>query len=499
MTEDERIYDVVIVGSGLGGLLCGAILAKEGMKVCILEKNARPGGSLQGFFSGGSRFDSGIHYVGSLSPGQPVYRYWDYLGILSDVKLERLDPDGFDRICFPGREYPLAQGFENFTDRLLTFFPDRRKTLEDYTGILKEIASSFPLYNLDPGESNREAAFRSKSAYDFYHSLDGGGWLSRVLAGNLFLYAGRRESTPLHMTGLVNHSFISGAYRLAGGSDQLATALAAVIRSSGGELIMNSAAMQIDRRGEDFITTASGKRTFISSKLIAAIHPSRFISMAAPGMFRQVFRKRITSLKNTVSSFSLYLGLKDNTFPYMNYNVHYFETEDPWSAGEATGAAWPVHYMLYTPACDDERRFAKNMVIMTFMPFREVAEWENTLTGNRGEEYTAFKKERTERLLELVEKKFPGIGSMIRSSGAATPLTWRDYTGSPGGSMYGVERDYRDPAASSVLPVTRVPGLYFTGQNINLHGAAGVTTGAFMTCGEILGRDYLLKKVRYGS
>jgi all-trans-retinol 13,14-reductase len=65
--------------------------------------------------------------------------------------------------------------------------------------------------------------------------------------------------------------------------------------------------------------------------------------------------------------------------------------------------------------------------------------------------------------------------------------------------MYGIEKDYRDPMKTLVLPRTKIPGLFFTGQNINLHGAAGVTIGAFMTCGEILGLEYLIQKVKHGS
>jgi all-trans-retinol 13,14-reductase len=102
-------------------------------------------------------------------------------------------------------------------------------------------------------------------------------------------------------------------------------------------------------------------------------------------------------------------------------------------------------------------------------------------------------------LIELIAKKFPGIRQAIRTIEAATPLTWRDYTGTPGGSMYGIEKDFHDPVRSMILPRTKVRGLYFTGQNINIHGALGVTIGAYLTCGEILGTEYLVNKVRDGK
>ena len=57
---------VVVIGSGLGGLECGFILAKAGMQVTVLEKEPQPGGCLQTFRRGGVLFDTGLHYVGGL-------------------------------------------------------------------------------------------------------------------------------------------------------------------------------------------------------------------------------------------------------------------------------------------------------------------------------------------------------------------------------------------------------------------------------------------------
>ena len=80
----------------------------------------------------------------------------------------------------------------------------------------------------------------------------------------------------------------------------------------------------------------------------------------------------------------------------------------------------------------------------------------------------------------------------------STPLTWRDYTGTPDGSMYGVRKEYSRPLETTILPRTKIPHLFFTGQNTNLHGILGVTIGAVMTCGEIVGLETLLKKIRNG-
>ncbi|HSG67331.1 MAG TPA: FAD/NAD(P)-binding protein, partial [Bacteroidales bacterium] len=88
-------YDVVIIGGGLGGLVSGLILSKEGKKVCVLEQHSKAGGNLQTFTRDGCVFDTGMHYIGSMGKGQYLQRYFSYLGIADRLNLLQLDPEGF--------------------------------------------------------------------------------------------------------------------------------------------------------------------------------------------------------------------------------------------------------------------------------------------------------------------------------------------------------------------------------------------------------------------
>ena len=76
----------VIIGSGLGGLSCGCILAKNGYEVTVLEQGDQMGGCLQCFRRGDALFDTGMHYIGSAQPGQVLHTYLRYLGI--DQKIQ---------------------------------------------------------------------------------------------------------------------------------------------------------------------------------------------------------------------------------------------------------------------------------------------------------------------------------------------------------------------------------------------------------------------------
>jgi all-trans-retinol 13,14-reductase len=109
-----------------------------------------------------------------------------------------------------------------------------------------------------------------------------------------------------------------------------------------------------------------------------------------------------------------------------------------------------------------------------------------------------FKKKKAEKLLQLVDTKFPGLKPAIEHIEISTPLTYRDYTGIPEGSLYGIQKNFHEPLLTTVMPKTKIPDFFFTGQNTNLHGVLGVTIGSVVTCGEILGLEYLLKKIQHG-
>jgi all-trans-retinol 13,14-reductase len=494
MNSPEGKYDVIIAGSGLGGLLCGYVLAKEGMRVCILEKNHKAGGCLQTFSRKGVNFDTGVHYFGGMDPGQTLYRYWDYFRLTRSLELERMDPEGFDIIGINGKDYPLAMGFDHFAERLLPYFPSEKEKLEKFIFSLKEISKAFPLYNLEMPKDHKEDYYRSKSAFDFFSSFSGAGPLSSVLAGNGLIYAGNRDRTPLHIPVLIDHSFISSTWRTAGGSDQIAKRLTESIISFGGEVKPDNEVITIGLNNSEFALTAKQGLSFISKIFISAIHPSTTLKMMEPVLFKKSYFKRITNLKNTVSSFTVYIVLKERSFQYFNHNYYYHKSEDVWNDERVEG--WPTHYMMHTPAPCSEGGFAKNVIILTSMPFEMVKKWENRYKGNRGEDYEAFKSHCAETLVDLAEQRFPGLRSAISYMEASTPLTWRDHNGIPEGSMYGVEHDYQNPLVTTVLPVTKIPGFYYTGQNINIHGVLGVTIGAILTCGKILGPEYLLNKIR---
>src|SRR5687768_6003877 len=77
----EEVYDVIVVGSGIGGLTAAALLAKAGQKVLVVEQGDGPGGYAHAFRRGPYLFDPAIHVTGQGGEGQLFDSVLRHLGV----------------------------------------------------------------------------------------------------------------------------------------------------------------------------------------------------------------------------------------------------------------------------------------------------------------------------------------------------------------------------------------------------------------------------------
>lgn len=491
-------YDIIIIGGGLGGLLCGNILSREGLKVCVLEKNSKLGGTLQTFVKEKTIFNTGLNYTESLGEGEVLNRYFKYFGIMDKLKIKQLDTDCFNKVSFSGdeNEYPFAQGHDRFVDRLSEYFPESRQNLQKYIAEMEELCKGFPFYNLDRVDLNQSESVLSISAHDYLNRLDPNPKLQQVLSGMNPLFGAQKDKTPLYVHALINYSFIASSWRLVDGSSQLPARIADEIRANGGEVHLSAKVTKIggEQKQVSYVELESGEQLF-ADKIISNLHPATTLNLLEPELNKKHYQQRIQSLENTVGMFTVYMVMKKDSFPYYNHNFHHFNSDSAWPSNYKP-SDWPEHYYMYTPATSKSEVWADGVIAMTYMKYDEVKKWANTDVEQRGEEYLAFKQEKAEHLIRSIEKKFPNIRSCIKSYYTSTPLTYRDYTATPDGSSYGILKDYNDPFSTIITPKSRVKNLYFTGQNLNMHGILGVTIGSVLTCSELLGLDYLFNKIR---
>lgn len=491
-------YDVIIIGGGLGGLSTGVMLSKEGLNVCVLEQHNVIGGCLQSFQRNGYTLDTGMHYVGSLSKGQIMHQYFKYLGVIDDLHLRKLDENGFDYFHFiDGTHYRHAMGYENFVDTLASQFPNEKENLKSFAKVLQQVGDLISIDILKNGKiSNGGLEFLSVSAYKEIESHIKDIRLQRALAGNCGLFAGNRLTTSLYEYGMITHSNIEGAYAFEDGSQQLADLLTANITSNGGEVLLKSKVTKISLNGSkvDYVELASGEK--LSAKwVISSLHPAVTFSLLENNtVYKKAFFTRVNSLANTYGLFTTYLLLKPNSVKYVNQNHYLFNNPDVWAiTGEYKGYNIPSTLLCMQPNRNSE--YTNVITLLTPMPFSLCEQWANSTIGHRGDDYKEFKAKYSDAVIDFVCQYYPNLRQSIDKKYTASPLTYRDYTSTPEGCAYGIIKDYRNPMVTLMPARTRIGNLLLTGQSLNIHGCLGTVISSAVTSSEILGVEYLSKKI----
>lgn len=507
MKVPDKEFDFVIVGSGLGGLECGQILASEGHSVIVLEKNHQIGGNLQVFSRDKNIFDTGIHYIGSLDEGESMSQVFKYLGIWDKLKLRRMDETGFEVIQLAnGNEYKYGQGYDKLKANLYESFPNDTEAIDTFCDRVIALCEEFPMYHLRYEEDNflQDISMLEENAYDYICSITDNEELRNVLAATNPLYGGEKEKTPLYVHALIFNSYIKGSYRLEDGASQVAIQIAKKIREYGGMVLKRKKVVGANYHENSKLikeVVLDTGEVIKGKNFISNLHPSVTIDIFGKDKFLKVYRNRIQKLENSVSTFILHLSFKKKSFPYLNYNIYKYYVDDVWQPVKYDlKGDWPEMVFISTAPSSIHKDYCDSMAIMTYMKASDFEEWQstfNTVTeqGERGETYKELKKKYEERILHKVREIFPDIDESIIGVYSSSPLTFRDYLGTEDGSAYGILKDSASYMRTHLNTKSKVPNLYLTGQNIGLHGVLGVTITALLTCFNFVDKKELLAKI----
>ena len=199
------MFDVIIIGSGLGGLPCAYLLSKIGLKVAVIEQNAVYGGCLQSFYRRGIQFESGLHYVGALNNNEALNILFDYYNLLH-LDWVRLDKNEFDKVFIGNQSYKFCNGFNEFSEYLKSLFPSEASGIKAIMDVYRYVAdTTFSTYK-NPGFSISDELFQT-SAYSFLKKNIHDDRLINLLSSNS-LKLQLDESLPLYAFAHINGSFI---------------------------------------------------------------------------------------------------------------------------------------------------------------------------------------------------------------------------------------------------------------------------------------------------
>lgn len=491
--------EVITIGGGLGGLFTAAILSREGYAVTVLEKNATAGGGLQTFQRHGVTFETGMHTLGGFEPGGSLNRICHYLGISAEL---RLRPDDLlTQITYQSIDttYRLPYGREPFTRYLSEQFPQEQKGIEAYVNAVYGLANEVGLFYLREGQNHLQQhseAF-TQAADEFIAGYVKDPKLRDLLAFMNPMYAGRRGVTPAYVHALLNVLYLQRPCRFTDGGECMVKALKRVIEQSGGQVLTRKRVSRVEVKDRQvaWVETADGHR-YAAAHYVSDIHPLTLFPLVSESAFPKAYRDRLHSLPETYSAFTLFVILRDGVFPYVDHTC-YFQDDVGliWDHARPIDNDWPHGFMYFTPPCENQGPYARKLIVNCVMPYNEVSPWAASSTGHRPEAYQVWKKQTAERIVARMAQIHPGFPSMVEYMEAATPLTIRDYYGTPEGALFGFQKDCRN-LTMSYLPVkTKVKNLWLTGQNVNLHGICGVPLTAIQTAEAIVGQHVVLRHI----
>ncbi len=461
------MHDVLIIGSGLGGLECGALLAKRGFRVLVLEGSNQPGGCMQSFRRGRLHYDTGLHYVGGLAPGQVMHQAFAQLGLL-DLPWQRMDED-FDHVIIGGRHFAFRQGYEAFAEGLAKDFPHQREALHSYVQRLQNITAD----DMDI------------CAYDYLRQTFSDELLLNVVSAAAMKTELRRESLPLFNFAHTCSSYIESSWRLKGNGNMLVNKLISIIREAGGEVRTNSKVTRLtEADGRIESAVCADGQTYKAEFYISDIHPAVLCELleGCPTV-RRVFRRRMEAAENTCGMFTAQLSIKPGALRYFAHNVFVYDKPNVWTMTEENTPVKGVMISARVP--EDSSDDLRQIDLLTPMPWHECKAWAETRVGRRGEDYNAFCRQKTEQCIALAEQYIPGLHDMVEQCYTSTPLTYRDYLGNPEGGAFGMRKDCRKSMLTFHSVGSPLQNLFLTGQSIILPGIEGVTMTAFETCSKI--------------
>lgn len=460
-------FDVVIIGAGLSGLLSASLLSQNGLKVCILEKNKEIGGMIQAFNRTGFSLDTGMNFFGAFKKGQIQNELFKIFGISNEILISEISDFEF---ISNNKKYTVPNNFIEFKEKLISYFPEEKKGIMRFVEKIKNISENININSIYSSESFQK--YYSESASEFINSVTNNEELRNLLKFNSLLYGNNFDTLPLYIYAVITGSFLHSAGMFTKGTSHFIEILIDKIIKNAGIFYTKKEVSKIKTKDNkiSYCVCNDGSEYF-ADFFISTLHPQKILPVIDSSLLKIFYRKRISGLPNSNSVTIINVILKDQKILF-DKKPKFIKSNNK-------------SILYYHPLSGKSGKFSKLIKIMCEDDISEYQEWIHTKTGKRGEKYKQYKKSKAESIFIIIEKILPDFKNSVNKYFVSTPLTFRDYTGSPEGSAYGILKNFNN-SYESILPVkTKFKNLYLNGQSINLHGMLGVSITALTVCTEI--------------
>jgi len=441
-------YDVVIIGAGVSGLICGAYLAKYGRKVLIVEKNHNPGGCCVSFMRNGFRFDAGAHIIGGCGVTGVMTRILRNLNI--DQVFVKITPT--DRFFFDGDVIEISDTVKEYIATLKKLFPKEKKIGDFFEKIL---TFSKRIQDIVSYESD----ITYQQLLDNYFEDKK---IKAILSGQSgFLGISPSRASEKAMAAMMISYLVGGAYYPLGGASSISDKLAANFSSRGGDLLLRTSAKKlVIKNGNvtELLIEKDGELVSVKSDFFVSSIDAHMTMYNIIGR-EHIANDAIESINRSNPSqslFALYLGTslqKDVVDKNVGWHYRDYDVND----------GLKDCYYISAPSLYDSKAAPDNKT--TLEVFRMI----DQMSGEHG-------KAKTDRLsyqkqtVSFLKTLFPSIESEILVKETAMPSTIEKYTGSYLGAAYGWGMECDQYRRNDIIDKNLFRNLFHTGQWTNPGG-----------------------------
>ena len=506
-TRNAPDYDVVVVGSGLGGLACAAAFARQGFKPLVIEQHDKVGGFATAFSRpGGFTFDVSLHSttvgqrdgVFNLIPGFPE---------ITEVEFE---PHPYLlRAIYPDHDVRVRQRDPAaFVATLSALFPEERAGIaglfDDMTGLAGDVGRL---------QGAKGQIDMGRFPVDFPHlsRLHQSTWgqmmdsrirdprLKAIFSSQWGYYGLPPSRLSCFYYALPFMGYLSGGgFYPKGRSQDISNAFARYIEGHGGKILLGTKATKIPTRNgvATGVTTADG-RTFTARVVVSNASPFATLGkMVDDQALVAAYQAQCSQYSVSLSAFQVFLGLKDDVTRkagIADSEIFHEPSYDPDSSyAHALEADVETGGFVLTLYDNIDPRYSpagKNTInIMTLQGYGHWERFEKDYQAGRKEEYRKEKERMAEVLIRKAEKLLlPGLSSAIEVEEIGTPLTNVRYTGHQRGAIYGWDQTVNNSGSARVGHGTPIKNLYLAGAwSKPGHGYGAVIPSGLECFGEIM-------------
>ncbi len=480
-------YDVVIVGAGIGGLVCGALLVKEGASVLIAERHDRPGGFVADYERKGYRFQV-PHLMGGCAPGGDIDRLLEHLGIRVDF--ERVEP--MMRFIYPEHDIKVPSTLSEYADALKEEFVPQTTNIYGFFKAVDALKRGMSMrmarrplgfggamrMMLAPISSPRTFSYMT-SGTSFQKMLDKhftDERLKTVISTPWSLVGCPPwELSALSMVSMLR-SFNNGAYFPVGGFQAMADAFARYFTDSGGTLLLGHEVTSINTvRGKVSEVEMVPRAKVVTDTVVSDADTKRtFLRMVNRENFSAAFLDRVDEAPVSTTGLVIHLGLgkkldKEFATGPVFVSPSYDEREMLEEIGVKTSFpdAGRIRWSMMAPSMIDPSLAPRGKscidIIVPAVPYNFMRRWGVEEGGVRGDRYNGIKEKYAEVVVDAVTRVFPDLISNVEAFDIATPITYERYTMAIDGCWYDSAPAGRWGVCRRPGPGTPVQGLYTTG------------------------------------